>query len=59
MRKPVGDTPGGLATAMECPKTFKHGDKVGDLHEVTIEDWWLEKNPFVKPVPKAQRGFTF
>ena len=32
-----------------CTKTLKHGDKAGDLHEVTIEDWWLEKNPFEKP----------
>ena len=42
-----------------CPKNFKHGDKVGDLHEVIIEDWWLEENPFVKPVPKGQQGFKF
>jgi hypothetical protein len=39
-----------------CPKTFKHGDKPGDLHEVTIEDWWLKENPFEKPVPKGQQS---
>ncbi len=37
-----------------CPKTLKFGDKVGDLHEVTVEDWWLEKNPFDRPTPKGQ-----
>lgn len=28
-----------------CPRTTK----LGDQHEVTIEDWWLKENPFRKP----------
>jgi hypothetical protein len=39
-----------------CPKNFKHGDKAGDLHEVTIEDWWLKANPFEKPASKGQQN---
>jgi hypothetical protein len=27
-----------------CPRTLKAGDN----HEVDIEDWWLEQNPFTK-----------
>lgn len=27
-----------------CTKTFKAGDQ----HEVAIEDWWLEQNPWEK-----------
>ena len=30
-----------------CPRTLK----LGDVHEVTLEDWWLKANPFLKPDP--------
>ena len=39
-----------------CPKVFKHGNGVGDRHEVSIEDWWLKENPFTKPAPKGQQN---
>lgn len=32
-----------------CPTTLKHPPALDGqlaLHEVTIEDWWLEKNPW-------------
>jgi hypothetical protein len=33
-----------------CPAITKHGNQRGDIHEVTIEDWWLKDNPFaIKP----------
>ena len=28
-----------------CP----HTTKMGDIHQVKIEDWWLAENPFDKP----------
>lgn len=37
-----------------CTKTLKSGD----LHEVTIEDWWLEKNPFEKKASEQADLFT-
>ena len=34
-----------------CPKTLK----LGDIHEVAIETWWLEANPFEKkPQPQSE-----
>ena len=35
-----------------CP----HTSKLGDIHEVTILDWWLEQNPFDKK-PQKQDEF--
>jgi hypothetical protein len=33
-----------------CPRVVK----LGDRHEVTIEDWWLKQNPFdIKPQDQA------
>lgn len=40
--------------ASVCPKTFKHGTNRGDIHEVTIESWWLEQNPFVRRESEGQ-----
>ncbi len=32
-----------------CPRTLRSAtNKPGDVHEVTIEDWWLDKNPWEK-----------
>ncbi len=31
-----------------CPRTFKYPPVEGkaEMHEITVEDWWLEKNPW-------------
>ena len=31
-----------------CPNMFKHPPVAGQLtvHEVTVEDWWCERNPW-------------
>lgn len=39
-----------------CPQIFKHGNKIGDIHEVTIEDWWLEQNPWDRPEGEGQQS---
>ena len=38
-----------------CPKIFKHGNDCGNIHEVTIEDWWLAENPWIKPESEGQQ----
>lgn len=39
-----------------CPQIYKHGNKPGDIHEVTIETWWLEQNPWDKPESEGQQS---
>ena len=31
-----------------------HRDVKSELHEVEIQDWWLQENPFDRPVPQGQ-----